>query len=124
MKIVISYYKDGTIKSVRSFEAFLEKGKSEREILEQIEERNDHYGYERFKVECIPDNLKELFAFVLGVDRYKAYAEADTIGTEIKKVASDVNDVGGKLVGISEMLERIEKRYELINVELSKMQRE
>jgi len=124
MKIVISYYKDGTIKSVRSFEAFLEKGKSEREILEQIEERNDHYGYERFKVECIPDNLKELFAFVLGVDRYKAYAEADNIGTEIKKVASDVDDVGGKLVGISEMLERIEKRYELINVELSKMQRE
>ena len=61
MKLVISYYKDGTLRSVRSFEAFQEKGKSEREVLEQIEERNTQYGYERFKVEDVPDGQKELF---------------------------------------------------------------
>ena len=124
MKLVISYYKDGTMRSVRSFEAFQEKGKSEREVLEQIEERNEQYGYERFKVESVPEHQEELFSFLLGTGKYKAYTEMDTIGTDIAGVTSDVDEVGKTLVGIRDTLDRIEKRYQLVNAELSKMKRE
>lgn len=124
MKLVISYYKDGTLRSVRSFEAFQEKGKSEREVLEQIEERNDQYGYERFKVENVPEHQEEIFNFLLGADKYKSYAEMDAIGSDVASVASEVDEVGKTLVGIRDTLDRIEKRYELVGAELSKMKRE
>lgn len=123
MKLVISYYKDGTLRSVRSFEAFYEKGKSEREVLEQIEERNTQYGYERFKVEDVPDSQKELFSFLLGTGKYKAYAEMDAIGADISGVAGEVDEVGKALVGIRDTLDRIEMRYDIVGTEISKMKR-
>lgn len=124
MKLVISHYKDGSLRSVRSFEAFQEKCKSEREVLEQIEERNAQYGYERFKVENVPEDQDELFSFMLGAGKYKAYAEMEAIGADVTSVASEVDEVGKTLVGIRDSLDRIEKRYELVNTELSKMKRE
>lgn len=48
----------------------------------------------------------------------------EAVGADVTSVASEVDEVGKTLVGIRDSLDRIEKRYELANTELSKMKRE
>ena len=61
---------------------------------------------------------------VHGIANDKVYAEMDAIGADISGVAGEVDEVGKALVGIRDTLDRIEKRYELVGAELSKMKRE
>lgn len=96
MKIIVCYTKEGNIRRIDDMQAFLDKGRTEKEILDAAEKQNSnpekYYGM-RWEFVDVPENLVQPLAFLLGNDKYKKY--------------SDINDLLGQLDTIKDILEAV-----------------
>lgn len=96
MKIIVCYTKEGNICRIDDMQVFLDKGRTEKEILDAAEKQNSnpekYYG-RRYEFVDVPENLVQPLVFLLGGDKYKKY--------------SDINDLLGQLDTIKDILEEV-----------------
>lgn len=116
MKIIVCYTKEGNIRRIDDMQAFLDKGRTEKEILDAAEEQNSNpekYGGLRWEFIDVPENLVQPLAFLLGKDKYKKCSnindllgQLDTIKGLLETVSTDVYDCSDYL---REMIQDVKK---------------
>lgn len=116
MKIIVCYTKEGNIRRIDDMQVFLDKGRTEKEILDAAEEQNSnpekYYGM-RWEFVDVPENLVQPLAFLLGKDKYKRCSniddllgQLDTIKDILETVSTDVYDCSDYL---REMIQDVKK---------------
>jgi hypothetical protein len=116
MKIIVCYTKEGNIRRIDDMQVFLDKGRTEKEILDAAEEQNSNpekYGGARWEFIDVPENLVHPLAFLLGKDKYKRCSniddllgQLDTIKDLLEEVSTDVYDCSDYL---REMIQDVKK---------------
>ena len=111
MKLIIGKTDDGAVVSVQTFERYLNKKKTEEEILEAVKKENDRRGYEYYVIEEVSDILSEACSFMLGEKQYKVTYDieciidrieelrdyVDAVDDEVSDILNSIDDIKGKV---------------------------
>ena len=106
MKIVITYgnYPDGKkyITHVQTLSSLTGKNHTEEEVLIMIQEQNNEYGYYRYVVSEVSEEIGEAFAFLLGDKGYKTTYDIEDICDRLEEVTNAVQELSNNVHDIEE----------------------
>ena len=120
MKIIICYTNQdhNMILSIQSFETYLKKGKSVKDIENAIISSNKEAGWEKFRLLETTGDMEPVMRFCLGEDEYKRYYDISSLFEKLCEVENQLDDFGYDFSNLSyEMQSAREKIKELFNIE-------
>ena len=113
MKIVITYgnYPDGGkyITRVQTLDFLTGKNRTEEQVLEIIQKQNNEYGYDRYVVSEVSEEIGEAFAFVLGEKGYKRTYNIEDICDRLEEVTNAVQELSNDVYDIEEATHHIDE---------------
>lgn len=113
MKIVITYgrYPDGGkyITRVETLSYLTGKNHTEEQVLEMIQEQNNEYGYVRYAVYEVSEEIGEAFVFLLGEKGYKRTYKIEHICDSLKDVMIAVQELSNNVYDIEEATHHIDE---------------
>lgn len=120
MKIIICYTNQdhNMILNIQSFETYLKKGKSVKDIENAIINSNKEAGWEKFRLLEIFGETEQVMRFCLGEDEHKRYYDVSSLYEKLREVENQLDDFGSDFSNLSyEMESAREKIKELFNIE-------
>ena len=107
------------ILSIQSFETYLKKGKSVKDIENAIISSNKEAGWEKFRLLETTGDMEPVMRFCLGEDEYKRYYDISSLFVKLREVENQLDDFGSDFSNLSyEMQSAREKIKELFNIEM------
>ena len=115
MKICIVKNENGEVYSVHSSEFYNEKKIDDERIIEVSKKENENAGYEKYVNINIPENLEEVFRFLLGEEKYKTQKSLRTVCSQLKDIKESLESIQTDVFDTESFLEDTLRKIEKIN---------
>lgn len=114
MKICVVKDENGDIYSVHSFEFYNERRINDERIIEFCKKENENAGYEKYVNVDIPENVEEVFRFLVGEEKYKTQKSLRTVCTYLKDIKESLKSIQTDVFDIESFLEDTLRKIEEI----------